>query len=146
MLKALNIIDTAIRSGRFQTFTRLLEGSALERELRTEGSYTLFAPMDIAFADLPAKTLSQLLRAENQGVLGNVLRCHAVPGKILAHELRDLARVKTAYGSELIISNADELRVGDARLLHIDILARNGVIHGIDRLLLPTKSAASANA
>lgn len=145
MLEELNVLDTAIRTGIFQTFTRLLEGSALERKLRTQGSYTLFAPVDIAFAYLSANTLNQLLRAENQGVLAEVLAYHAVPRKIMSGELGDVARLNTDYGPELIISNDDEVRVDGARLLHLDIVARNGVIHGIDRMLLPRSQAMSVS-
>ncbi len=146
MAEALNIIDTAIRSGIFQTFTRLLEGSDLERELRSGISYTLFAPADIAFAYIPAETLNQLLQAERNGVLADVLSYHAVPGKIMMAELKDLASAKTLYGEDLAIKNADELRIEGARLLQTDIKARNGVIHAIDRLLLPVKEATSASA
>ena len=146
MAEALNIIDTAIRSGIFQTFTRLLEGSALERELRCGTSYTLFAPADIAFAYIPAKTLNQLLQAERNGVLADVLSYHAVPGKIMIAELEGLSSAKTIYGENLIVKNVPELRIAGARLLQMDIEARNGVIHAIDRLLLPATAATSASA
>lgn len=146
MGESLNIIDTASRSGIFQTFTRLLEGSDLERELRSGTSYTLFAPADIAFAYIPAETLNHLLQAERNGVLGDVLSFHAVPEKIMMAELKDLASAKTLYGEDLIIKNAHELRIEGARLLQTDIEARNGVIHAIDRLLLPARAATSASA
>lgn len=146
MGEALNIIDTAIRSGTFQTFTRLLEGSSLERQLRCGVSYTLFAPADIAFAYIPAETFNQLLKAESLGFLADVLSYHVVPEKIMMAELKDLARAKTVYGEELIVNSDHELRIGGARLLQTDIEARNGVIHAIDRLLLPTKAATSASA
>jgi uncharacterized surface protein with fasciclin (FAS1) repeats len=145
MGEALNIIDTAIRSGTFQTFTRLLEGSSLERVLRCGVSYTLFAPADIAFAYIPSETLNQLLKAESLGILADVLSYHAVPGKILVSQLKYLSRARTVCGEDLIISNAHELRIEGARLLKTDIEARNGVIHAIDRLLLPVKAAAAAH-
>jgi uncharacterized surface protein with fasciclin (FAS1) repeats len=146
MGEVLNIIDTAIRSGIFQTFTRLLEGSALERELRSGNLYTLFAPADIAFAYIPAETLNQLLQAERNGILADVLSYHAVPEKILVSQLRDLSQTKTVYGEYLIVNNTHELRIAGARLLQTDIEARNGVIHAIDRLLLPAGAATSASA
>lgn len=146
MAEGLNIIDTAIRSGIFQTFTRLLEGSSLEQKLRSQDSYTLFAPVDIAFAYLPEETFTHLLRAENQGVLADVLGYHALPMRIMSHQLADLGKAATVYGAELTIENITELRIDGAKLLHTDIVAWNGVIHGIDRLLLPNLSAASASA
>lgn len=144
-MEALNVIDTAITSGAFQTFTRLLEGSSLEQKLRSHESFTLFAPVDIAFAYLSPEMFNQLLRAENQGLLTNVLGYHAVPVKIMAHELKSMKRAETVYGPDLIIDGAAELKVNGARLIHIDMLACNGVIHGIDRLLMPEIAAGAAS-
>jgi transforming growth factor-beta-induced protein len=144
-MERLNLIDTAIRSGVFHTFTRLLEGSSLEEKLRSQEQFTLFAPVDIAFACLGQDTFNGLLRAENQGVLGNVLGYHAVPMKIMFHELKGMGKARTVYGPELLIDDTAELRVDEARLLHVDILACNGVIHGIDRLLMPVKAAGAAS-
>lgn len=146
MHQKLNIVDTAIRSGFFQTFTRLLEGTKLERELRSNKCYTLFAPTDVAFVSLPNKILNQLLRAESQEILANVLSYHAVPGRIMSAELKDLSKARTAYGEDLIVSNEDEVRIDGARLIQADIEACNGVIHGVDRLLIPTKVSAAASA
>ena len=144
MYEKLNIVDTAIRRGVFQTFTRLLEGTQLEKELRSNKCYTLFAPTDVAFVDVPNKILNQLLRAESQEILANVLSYHAVPGKVMSAELKDLSKARTAYGEDLIVSNGDEIRIDGARVIQADIEARNGVIHGIDRLLLPTTVSAAA--
>jgi uncharacterized surface protein with fasciclin (FAS1) repeats len=144
-MEGLNVIDTAIRSGVFHTFTRLLEGSSLEEKLRSRDSFTLFAPVDIAFAYLTPEMFNQLLRAENQGVLANVLGYHAVPMKIMSHELKSMERAETVYGPALIIDGAAELKVNGAKLLHVDILAFNGVIHGIDRLLMPERAAGGAS-
>jgi uncharacterized surface protein with fasciclin (FAS1) repeats len=144
-MRTLNLIDTAIRTGIFQTFTRLLEGSALEQRLRSQESFTLFAPVDISFAYLAPKTFERLLRAENQGALSDVLGYHVVPRKIMFHELRELRKTPTVYGVELTIDNTIEPKVDGAKLLHVDIVAWNGVIHGIDGLLMPAKSAAAAS-
>ena len=145
-MKELNILDTAIRSGVFQTFTRLLEGSTLEQKLRTESFFTLFAPLDIAFAYLSPVTLHQLLRAENQGKLADVLGYHCLSRQITSHQLQHLESAQTICGLELVITSDEGLRVNGARILHLDIYARNGVIHGIDRLLLPTLKTQSARA
>ena len=144
-MQTLNVIDTAIRSGIFQTFTRLLEGSPLEQRLRGQESFTLFAPVDISFAYLPPETFDHLLRAENQGILSDVLGYHVVFGKIMSCDLRGRCRTPTVYGVELTIDNTGELKVNGAKLLHVDILACNGVVHGIDRLLMPIKSAAATS-
>ncbi len=146
MAEGLNVLDTAIRSGTFQTFTRLLDGSSLETMLRSGVSYTLFAPADIAFAYIPPETLNQLLKAERLGILGNLLSYHALRGKFMIAELRNLSRAKTVFGDDLIVDGGPDLRIEGARLLQTDIEASNGVIHAIDRLLLPARTVASASA
>lgn len=144
-MQTLNVIDTAVRSGIFQTFTRLLEGSSLEQRLRGQESFTLFAPVDISFAYLAPETFDTLLKAENEGILSDVLGYHVVPRKIMFSELCNLCKTPTVYGVELTIDNTSELNVDGARLLHVDIPAWNGVIHGIDRLLMPVKFVAAAS-
>jgi uncharacterized surface protein with fasciclin (FAS1) repeats len=144
-MPTLNVIDTAVRTGIFSTFTRLLEGSALEQRLRSHESFTLFAPVDISFAYLPAETFDTLLKAENEGILSDVLGYHVVPRKIMFHELCKLCKTPTVYGVELTIDNTSELTVNGAKLLHVDMVAWNGVIHGIDRLLMPIQSSAAAS-
>jgi uncharacterized surface protein with fasciclin (FAS1) repeats len=144
-MQTLNVIDTAIKSGIFQTFTRLLEGSPLETRLRSQELFTLFAPVDISFAYLSAETFDQLLRAENGGVLSEVLGYHVVLGKVMSCELKGLCNRATVYGVELPIDDTNDLRIDGARLLHVDMLACNGVIHGIDRLLMPIKSVAASH-
>lgn len=144
-MQTLNVLDTAIRSGIFQTFTRLLEGSPLEQRLRSRETFTLFAPVDISFAYLSPEAFDGLLRAENQGILSDVLGYHVVPRKIMFRELCDLCNTPTVCGVELTVDNTTELRVDGAKLLHLDIVACNGVIHGIDRLLMPVKSAAATS-
>jgi uncharacterized surface protein with fasciclin (FAS1) repeats len=144
-VQTLNVIDTAIKTGIFQTFTRLLEGSVLETRLRSQECFTLFAPVDISFAYLSPETFDGLLQAENQGILTDVLGYHVVFGKISSSELGDLRKTPTVYGMDLTIDNTIDLRVEGAKVLHLDIAACNGVIHGIDRLLMPVKSAAAAS-
>ena len=144
-MQTLNVIDTAIRTGNFQTFTRLLEGSQLEQRLRSQECFTLFAPVDISFAYLPPEIFNSLLRAENQGILWDVLGYHVVLGKISSSELRELRKTPTVYGPDLNIDNRIDLRVDGAKVIHLDIIAYNGVIHGIDRLLMPDRSAAAAS-
>ena len=143
-MQKLNLIDTAITAGIFQTFTRLLEGTALEKQLRSHESFTVFAPVDISFASLAPEVFDRLLRTENQQALSDVLAYHVVPRKIMFHELLGPRQTPTVYGVELTIDSTIEPKVGGAQLLHVDIIAWNGVIHAIDRLLIPAASAAAA--
>lgn len=142
-MQTLNVIDTAVRSGIFQTFTRLLEGSSLEKRLRSRESFTLFAPVDISFAYLPPETFDGLLRAESEGTLTDVLGYHMVPGKVMFRDLCTLGKTPTLCGVDLTLDTTADVRVEGAKLLHVDIIACNGVIHAIDRLLIPSKSAAA---
>lgn len=146
MGETLFIIDTAIRSGIFQTFTRLMEGSSVERQLQSTTCFTLFAPADIAFAYISLETLNRLVQMDCEGTLADVLSYHVVPGKFPATQLKELSSLNTVSGKELVISQAGELRIAGARLLQTDIQARNGLIHVIDRLLLPVELAAATSA
>jgi uncharacterized surface protein with fasciclin (FAS1) repeats len=129
-MQTLNVIDTAIRTGIFQTFTRLLEGSPLEARLRSQESFTLFLPVDISFAYLRPEMFDRLLKAENQGILSDVLGYHVVPGRVMSCGLKDLCKTPTVCGVELMIDNTTELRIDGAKLLHLDIVACNGLVHG----------------
>lgn len=140
------ILDTASRSGIFQTFTRLLEGSSLEKQLRSTTCFTLFAPADIAFVYVSPETLNQLVQADFDGTLADMLSYHVVPGEFPSAQLKGLSRLKTASGKDLIISHTDEWRIEGATLLQKDIQTRNGLIHAIDRFLLPVERAAATSA
>lgn len=140
----LNILDTAMRCGTFQTFTRLLEGSRLEQELRSNKCFTVFAPADIAFAFIPSEILTALVRAESSGRLTDVLSYHAVSGKLMRDDFKNASELRTICGQCLLISDAGEMRIGGARLIQEQIEASNGVIHPIDRLLVPNLEVQSA--
>ena len=123
-----------------------MEGTSLERQLRSPTCFTLFAPADIAFAYVSTETLNQLIKADFEGTLADMLSYHVVPGEFPSTQLRELSKLKTAGGKDLIISHIGELRIEGARLLQTDIQARNGLIHVIDRLLLPVERAAATSA
>lgn len=144
MAVGLNIMDTVITRGKFTVFTRLVEGSLLEKSLRSEFSFTLFAPADRAFTCLPADTLKWLLEPQNEQRLAAILRYHVVRGRF---EIRQLERIRTArteQGQELKIDLRQTLLVDSARIIVRDIDASNGIIHGIDSLLMPYAIATAA--
>jgi uncharacterized surface protein with fasciclin (FAS1) repeats len=91
MGEKLFILDTASRSGIFQTFTRLLEGSSLEKQLRSTTCFTLFAPADIAFVYVSPETLNQLVQADFDGTLADMLSYHVVPGEFPSAQLKGLS-------------------------------------------------------
>jgi transforming growth factor-beta-induced protein len=144
MAADLNIIDTAIQRGTFTVFSGLLEGSLLEKRLRSESSFTLFAPADIAFTRLSAITLHWLLEPQNEQRLVEILRYHIVHGRLSCKQLEQIKSARTEQGQELKIDLRQTILIDSARIILRDIDATNGVIHGIDSLLMPCTVAAVA--
>lgn len=137
MAIGLNIMDTVIRHGKFTAFTRLVEGSLLEESLRSEFSFTLFAPADNAFTSLPTDTFRWLLEPQNERRLAAILRYHVVRGRLECNQLERIRTARTEQGQELKIDLRQTLLIDSARIIVRDIEATNGIIHGIDSLLMP---------
>ena len=135
MKKRDDIIETAVRAGNFQVFTTALAESGMWETLKETGPYTIFAPTDQAFARLPKEKLDHL--AEDKDSLSLLLRNHIVLGKLMTGDLLRLEKTKTAKGDELTIEGRDGLWLNHAKVLSADLEASNGVVHGIDSVLLP---------
>jgi transforming growth factor-beta-induced protein len=133
-----DIVDTAIEAGSFQTLARALQAAGLVETLKGTGPFTVFAPTDEAFAKLPAGTLETLLKPENKAKLASILTYHVVPGKVTASQVATLKSAKTVNGKELkIAATAGAVTIDGARVVKTDVVATNGVIHVIDRVVLP---------
>ena len=133
-----DIVDTAVAAGSFNTLAAALEAGDLIGTLKAEGPYTVFAPSDEAFAQLPDGTVEMLLLPENKDKLVEILTYHVVPGKVTAAEVVTLNSATTANGSDLAIRVVDDtVFVNDARVVATDIGASNGVIHVVDTVILP---------
>ncbi|MEN9231835.1 MAG: fasciclin domain-containing protein [Thermostichus sp. DG02_5_bins_236] len=130
------IVDVAVEAGSFTTLTQALEAAGLVETLSGEGPFTVFAPTDEAFAALPEGTLEELLLPENREQLIQILTYHVVPGEALSTSL-EAGEVVTVEGSPVEISLADGVMVNDANVVTADIEASNGVIHVIDKVILP---------
>ncbi len=133
------IVDVAAEAGSFTTLIQALEAADLVEVLAGEGPFTVFAPTDEAFAALPEGTLEELLLPENREQLTQILTYHVVPGKVLSSDL-EAGEVATVEGSPVEISLADGVKVNDANVVAADIEAANGVIHVIDKVILPPQS------
>jgi uncharacterized surface protein with fasciclin (FAS1) repeats len=132
-----DIVDTAI-AGNFNTLVAAVKAAGLVDTLRGPGPFTVFAPTDEAFAKLPAGALEDLLKPENKAKLQSVLTHHVVPGKVMSRDAKKLNSAKTAEGSTIKIKASDNgVMVNDARVVKADIAASNGVIHVIDKVILP---------
>jgi len=130
------IIETALSAGSFTTLSKALEAAGLVETLKGEGPFTVFAPTDEAFSQLPAGALDALLQDKTK--LTAVLTYHVVPGKVTSSEVAKLRTARTVNGKELTITTADRMVMVDkAMVTQADVPATNGVIHVIDRVLLP---------
>jgi uncharacterized surface protein with fasciclin (FAS1) repeats len=134
-----DIVDTAITAGQFKTLAAALGAAGLADTLKG-GSFTVFAPNDEAFAKLPVGTVENLLKPENKDQLTAILTYHVVPGKVTAADVVKLKETKTVNGKMLNITvRGDAVMLNDAKVTATDIAASNGVIHVIDRVILPPK-------
>lgn len=135
---ALDIVDTAISAGQFNTLVAAVEAADLVTTLKGDGPFTVFAPTDEAFAALPEGTVENLLKPENKDQLIAVLTYHVVPGKIMSSDIAGTATmVESVQGSELNVNATDGVTVDGATVVTADIETDNGVIHVIDRVVLP---------
>lgn len=133
-----DIVDTAVAAGPFQTLAKALDAAGLVGTLKGAGPFTVFAPTDEAFAKLPAGTLEDLVKPENKDKLVAILTYHVVPGELLASQVTKLKSAKTVNGQALTItSGGGAVMVDNAKVVKTDILCSNGVIHVIDRVMLP---------
>lgn len=133
-----NVVALAATNGSFKTLTQALQAAGLTETLSGEGPYTIFAPTDEAFAALPPDALQQLLQPENKDILVKILNYHVVPGKITSAEIKP-GEVKTVEGDAVTVmaDPSQGVMVNDARVVQPDLEASNGVIHAIDKVILP---------
>lgn len=137
-----SIVDVASSEGSFNTFTQAVEAAGLTETLSQDGSYTVFAPTDEAFNQLPEGTLEQLLQPENQELLSQILTYHVVPQAVTSAEIQP-GEVSTVEGTPVNIQVSDgSVMVNEAMVTQPDIEASNGVIHAIDQVMLPPQIAA----
>ncbi|MEO1178081.1 MAG: fasciclin domain-containing protein, partial [Pseudomonadota bacterium] len=105
--------------------------------LKSEGPFTVFAPTDAAFDALPAGTVEELLKPENKDQLIAVLTYHVVPGKVMSGDLVDDMKAATVQGGEISVDLDSGVMINDATVVAADIETSNGVIHVIDKVILP---------
>jgi uncharacterized surface protein with fasciclin (FAS1) repeats len=116
---------------------RLVQSAGLTNALRAQGgNYTIFAPTDDAFAALPAETLAKLQRPENRVLLGRILAYHVVPQQLSSSQIRT-GTLRTLGGGLAVRVSNRQVFVNDGSVIQPDIRATNGVIHAVNRVLLP---------
>ena len=135
-----DIVDTAVAAGQFKTLAAALQAAGLVDTLKGAGPFTVFAPTDAAFAALPAGTVENLLKPENREQLVAILTYHVVPGRVTAGDVAKLDKATTVQGGDVAIrATGGTVSVGNARVVQADVMASNGVIHVIDKVLMPSR-------
>ena len=132
------IVDIAVGNPDFSTLVAALKAAGLVEALSGEGPFTVFAPTNEAFAQLPAGTLDTLLLPENKDKLVAILTYHVVPGAVMAADVVTLTEATSLEGDTIAITATDAgVKVDSANVTATDIKASNGVIHVIDAVILP---------
>lgn len=135
----MDIVDTAVANGSFTTLVAAVQAAGLVDTLKGKGPFTVFAPTDEAFAALPEGTVETLLKPENKDQLVQILTYHVVPAKVMSSELAGKrAKVLTVEGERLSVNGmGNGVKVGSSKVVAADVGASNGVIHVIDKVLIP---------
>ena len=134
---AADVVDTAIKAGKFKTLVTAVKAAGLVKTLKGKGPFTVFAPTDDAFAKLPKGTLESLLKPENKEKLKSILTYHVVAAKVPSNAV-STTKVKMVNGQKanLKVENK-KVTINGANVVAVDIMASNGVIHVIDSVILP---------
>ena len=133
-----DIVDIAAANGDFSTLVTAVQTAGLVETLKGDGPFTVFAPTNAAFAALPEGTVENLLKPENKDQLVRVLTYHVVPGAVTSDQLAGQRRdVATVQGQSVHVNGTNGVKVNKSTVTTADIMASNGVIHVIDKVLLP---------
>lgn len=139
MMAGDNIVQVAEANGSFKTLVAALKAAGLDKTLASGGPYTVFAPTDAAFAALPKGTVETLLKPENRATLVKILTYHVVSGENLSTSLKS-GSVQTLEGAPVQVNvNSTGVMVNTANVVTADVKASNGVIHVIDKVMLPPR-------
>ena len=133
-----DIVDTAIANGSFTTLVTAVKAAGLVDTLKGKGPFTVFAPTDAAFSKLPKGTIDSLLKPENKSKLVAILTHHVIAGAVSSADVvNKKLSPKTVNGSSLSIDGTMGVMVSGAKVITADVKASNGIIHVIDKVLLP---------
>jgi uncharacterized surface protein with fasciclin (FAS1) repeats len=135
-----DIVDTAVGAGQFTTLVAAVQAAGLVETLKSPGPFTVFAPTDAAFAALPAGTVEDLLKPENKAKLVSILTYHVLPTEVMSSAIGTASMdAATVEGKTVKVdgSTAGKVMVNDATVVTADVDASNGVIHVIDKVLMP---------
>lgn len=132
------IVSIAQDTDQLSTLVSAVKAADLVETLNGDGPFTVFAPTNQAFNNLPDGTLDMLLLEENKQKLQGILTYHVVAGKIMSSDLEDGQMVETVQGNKIRVSLADGAQINDANVVKADVEASNGVVHIIDAVIMPS--------
>jgi len=136
-----DIVDVAAKAGSFKTLIAAAKAAGLVETLKGKGPLTVLAPTDEAFAKLPAGTVANLLKPENKAQLVKILTYHVVAGRAFAKDVADAKQVQSVEGSPIkITAKKGKVMANEATIIATDINASNGVVHVIDRVIMPPQA------
>ncbi|HEY9618558.1 MAG TPA: fasciclin domain-containing protein [Microcoleaceae cyanobacterium] len=131
-----DLLETVAKNQRFTTFSSAVETAELTEMLQSPGPFTILAPSDEAFSRLPEGTIDALL--QDIPKLQRILLYHVLPGDVRSDDLAQIDEAPTVEGSVIAVEQQDQrITVNQAKVIEQDVLTDNGVIHTIDRVLMP---------
>ena len=138
---AKDLVETAKAAGQFSILLKAATAAGLDKTLAQPGPYTVFAPTDAAFNALPPGMLEMLMKPENKAMLMQVLGYHTLFGRLTTQDLKDDKSAATATNGQAVILEKKNggVMVNEAKIATPDMAADNGVIHVIDKVLMPAK-------
>lgn len=133
-----DIVDLAAGNDNLKTLVAAVKAGGLVDVLKSDGPFTVFAPTDQAFAALPEGTLESLLKPENKDQLASILKYHVVAGKVKSSDLSNGQKAATVQGEKVGVSIKNgKVKIDDAQVVMADVEAKNGIVHVIDKVILP---------
>lgn len=134
-----DIVDTAVKAGKFKTLVTAVKAAGLVDTLKSKGPFTVFAPTDAAFAKLPHGTVANLVKPENKATLTSILTYHVVSGRVSARDALNVRSAPTVNGQSINLNaSLSGMKVNGATIVMTDIHCSNGVIHVIDAVIMPS--------
>ncbi|RYY27460.1 MAG: fasciclin domain-containing protein [Chitinophagaceae bacterium] len=138
LMQSKDVVDIAIGSADHTTLVAAVKAAGLVETLKGAGPFTVFAPTNDAFAALPAGTVDGLLKADKKEDLTKVLTYHVVAGAVKAADLKNGQKIKTLQGGELTVNIKNgKVMINGATVTAADLTGSNGVVHVVDKVLLP---------
>ncbi|RDV17138.1 fasciclin domain-containing protein [Pontibacter diazotrophicus] len=138
----MNIVALVQQNPNLSTFLELIRASDLVTILESPAPYTVFAPTNEAFDALPAGTIESLKDPASKMELTRIIQAHVLPNRISSAEMQDNMPMVTAQGDEVVVTkNGSAITVGGAKVITPDVQASNGIVHVVDRVLIPPQNS-----